>query len=519
MIAAVYARKSTAQVGADADAKSVARQIENARAFAKLKGWTVPDQHVYSDDAISGAETGKLVNRQRLLDVIHAGPPFGVLIMRDSSRFSRRDGDEAFGELKRLAQTGEAIWFYQDGTPFEYGHFAANVTGFFRAEMNAEFRRSITKWTTEAMVRKFKAGHVCGGRTFGYDNVKVDGHVERVVNDTEAAIIRRIFDLCAAGNGYSRITKLLNAERALAPRPQQGRPRGWSPSTVYKVLHRSLYHGEVVWNKTRKRNADGKTSPTARRESEWLRLVKPELRIVSDTAWQKVQTRLRGLRRTSTTTGRRPPRDIESKYLLSGFARCATCGGTLSVVSRCHGKKRAFFYGCLAHAKRGETVCDNALVLPIERIDRAVQATLSKDVLRPAVVRALIESVFKLLRPKQVTANVGALRTELRALDTKIANLTDAIENGAAVAPLVTKLQARQAERDDLLAAIGAAEAVKQITVDRQTVERRVLEQVTAWQALLNANVTKGRQALREVPTDRSDSRPTESSTGFQDAT
>jgi hypothetical protein len=31
------------------------------------------DAHVYSDDAVSGAETEKLVNRQRLLDATHAG--------------------------------------------------------------------------------------------------------------------------------------------------------------------------------------------------------------------------------------------------------------------------------------------------------------------------------------------------------------------------------------------------------------------------------------------------------------
>src|SRR2546426_7069625 len=91
MIAAIYAGKSTEQNGADADAKSVERQIENARAFAASKGWTVADAHIYADDAVSGAETKKLVNRQRLLDAIHSGPPFGVLILRDASRLSRRD--------------------------------------------------------------------------------------------------------------------------------------------------------------------------------------------------------------------------------------------------------------------------------------------------------------------------------------------------------------------------------------------------------------------------------------------
>ena len=88
MIAAIYARKSTEQRAADAEAKSVERQIENARAFAADRRWTVADSHVYSDDAVSGADVRRLVQRQRLLDIIHRRPPFQVLIMRDSSRFS-----------------------------------------------------------------------------------------------------------------------------------------------------------------------------------------------------------------------------------------------------------------------------------------------------------------------------------------------------------------------------------------------------------------------------------------------
>ena len=36
----------------------VTRQIENARAYAERKGWTVAEEHVYADDGISGAEFG-----------------------------------------------------------------------------------------------------------------------------------------------------------------------------------------------------------------------------------------------------------------------------------------------------------------------------------------------------------------------------------------------------------------------------------------------------------------------------
>ena len=351
------------------------------------------------------------------------------------------------------------------------------------------------------MVRKAKAGHVTGGKVFGYDHVKVDGHTERRVNEAHAEVIRRIFALCASGTGYTRIAKLLNAERVPAPRPQQARPAGWSPSTINEVLHRSLYRGEVVWNKTKKRDAAGRTAPTARPEAEWMRFDRPDLRIVSDEVWHTAHARLGGIRsQLATARGGQPAgrrRDIDSKYLLSGFARCARCGGTLSVVSQERGKRgRVFFYGCLAHYKRGATVCDNALVLPIDRVDNAVVSRLSRDVLHPAVVKGILDGVFEALQPATATKNVGALQKELRALDTKIANLTTAIEDGAAVAPLVAKLQARQQEREALLTEIGAAEAIGQLTIDRQTVERKVMERIAGWRTRL---ATDGRQVLREV--------------------
>jgi len=104
---------------------------------------------------------------------------------------------------------------------------------------------STDRWTAPRATRTRSPG--VGGSS-RYDNIEVEKHVERVVNEDHAQVIRRIFDLCATGAGYSRIAKTLNAERAVAPRPQQGRPAGWAPSTVRDVLHRELYRGIVVWD-------------------------------------------------------------------------------------------------------------------------------------------------------------------------------------------------------------------------------------------------------------------------------
>src|ERR1700730_9191015 len=111
---------------------------------------------------------------------------------------------------------------------------------------SSEFHRQIGKWTREAMVRKAKAGHIPGGRVFGYDNLRVTGHVERRINEPEAAVVRRIFALSAAGTGDARSATQWSAEQAPAPK---WRPAGWSRSTVYEILYRPLYCGEVVWNK------------------------------------------------------------------------------------------------------------------------------------------------------------------------------------------------------------------------------------------------------------------------------
>src|SRR5207244_982065 len=142
-----------------------------------------------------------------------------------------------------------------------------------------------------------------------------------------------------------------------------------------------------------------------------------------DGQWEAAHVRIRQAR---TKIGERPivRRDYESKYLLTGHARCATCRGSIAVVSRSNGQQgRAYFYGCLANWKRGAPICTNDLNLPIDRVNDAVLRSLAGDVLRPAVVSAIIDGVLEQLLPANVESHVEELRGQLRTLDTKIGNL------------------------------------------------------------------------------------------------
>src|SRR4051794_36994448 len=105
MNAAIYARKSTEQNGVADEAKSVTRQVEHARAYARRKGWIVLDNHVYVDDGISGAEFEKRPGYLRLMNALKPRAPFQALIMSEESRLGREQIETAYA-LKQLDEAG-----------------------------------------------------------------------------------------------------------------------------------------------------------------------------------------------------------------------------------------------------------------------------------------------------------------------------------------------------------------------------------------------------------------------------
>jgi len=298
--------------------------VEHARAYAARKGWRVLDEHVYVDDGISGAEFANRPGFLRLMNALKPRAPFQVLIMSEESRLGREAIETAFA-LKQIVQAGVRVFFYLEDRERTLDSPTEKIMLSLTAFADELEREKARQRTYDAMQRKARAGHVIGGRVFGYDNVEIIGpdgqrsHVERRINEPEAAVVRRIFELCAAGAGLTRITKTLNAEGTPAPRPQQGRPAAWAQSSVREALLRPLYRGEIVWNQSRKHDRWGQARRSERSASEWLRIPAPSLQIVSDELWTKAQAQFGSRQLRFANAGRRRL-DIESRFLLSGFA-------------------------------------------------------------------------------------------------------------------------------------------------------------------------------------------------------
>ena len=504
MNAAVYARRSTEQKSADPEAKSVATQIEQARTFAAEQGWTVADQHVFFDDAVSGGDLRKLRGRQRLLDIIQAGAPFQVLIVREQSRFSRRDGDEAIGELKQIVRAGVQVWFYKDRQRFSFGSFGENVVGYVKAEAAADYRRQIAGWTYDAMVHRARAGYVCGNRLFGYKNQRVDGHTERTVDPTEARVVVEIFRRAAAGQGMRTIAKELNATGAPSPRAQQGRIGGWAPSSVREVLYRGTYHGAPSWNKSKKRDATGEQRQHDRPSSEWITVQAEHLRIVPEDLWRAVHERLQQKRAPAIGA---PPlaagRGIRRRYFLTGFGACVQCGGSMQIVSRASSGGRNFRYVCATYWNRGTTVCANKMAVAMPLADEAIGDLLRTEILQPRIVGRAIELAVKMVqRERGDGSHIDRLQRQLARLDVDLANLAETAARGGAV-PAVLDLLARRDEERRRVAADLAQHARALPMPSEKALRGRLTGFLSDWHALLGANPQEARAVLDGVLTDR----------------
>jgi len=95
--------------------------------------------------------------------------------------------------------------------------------------------------------------------------------------------------------------------------------------------------------------------------SEWVRNDMPDLPIVDDAIWRRVQARhaaatkaganvREGMKRAGQRPGRNPA------YLFSSLLKCGVCGANLTIIG---GTGKFKSYGCASRKEGGTHVCSN----------------------------------------------------------------------------------------------------------------------------------------------------------------
>ncbi|MGE0361468.1 MAG: recombinase family protein [Vicinamibacterales bacterium] len=501
MIAAIYARKSNEQTGVSEDQKSVTRQIDGARAFIARKGWTLDEAHVYTDDGVSGALFSGRAEFQRMMRDAEAGT-FEAVVLYDLDRFGRH-AHKTMVALNALADLGVTVWDFSTGAPVDLDSFEGRLSATLRAEFAQQYRDQVRKHTRDSHRRKAEQGLVTGGKVFGYDNVRVmAGQTKRVPNPEEAEVVREIYLRFAQGDGARTIAAVLNQRRAPSPRAQQGRPSGWSASTIREVLRRPLYRGEIVYGRTTsaygrelgKLYRAGRVKEKAQiptPEGSWTRVQDDAMRIVDLDVIARVDA-LRQDRRSrylSSLGGARQGRDPEKthgKYLLTGgMLVCPTCLGHFEAI-----KYPEPAYVC-ATRRRKPGACTNTLMLPMRYADDVV-LDMIEDV---ALGERYINELLSFVRDAEYDDTTRLMGDKAR-LTGEVENLLKLAASGLPAETVVPAVRQRQAEIARLDIRLRNP---KRQAPNIERLREALTERAASWRATLRGEPRVARAILRRI--------------------
>ena len=373
---AIYARYSSDQQRE----ASIEDQVRICKARAAREGWTVVQ--VMTDAAVSGATTERS-GYQSLLAAMQAGE-VDLVLAESLDRFSR-DQEHLAAFYKRASFCGVGVVTLAEGAITEL-HVG------FKGTMGAMFLKDLADKTRRGLEGRVRAGRSAGAVPYGYRVVRQlrpDGEPERGLrepHDAEASLVRRVFTEYAAGRSPRAIARTLNEEGLPGP---AGGP--WYDSTIRGrarrgdgLLRNPVYIGRLVWNRQRTLK-DPVSGRHRRRINDPTNLVTqevPELRLIDDDLWHRVQVRLAAERAKPVAAGPTPAfwEARRPQHLLTGKVVCGVCGGPF------HARGRDYL-GC--HAAR-RYLCTNTTTIRRGPLEARVLDGLRHKLMRPDLVAEFV---------------------------------------------------------------------------------------------------------------------------------
>ena len=376
------------------------------------------------------------------------------------------------------------------------------------------------------------------------------------INEAEAAVVRSIFQMFADGHGIGTIVRSMNAfhgapyepkpikdkHRAHPEKPRMTVRNGkgvdrararyealnwkyfggttpstpakgtgsWSASSVFSIMHRERYCGLIPFGASRKVYVDGtekrlsvddkkKRLQPQHHEVKELRIVPPEL-------WAAAEARHEGARKTylRSTGGKlwgNPGSGYESKYLLSGIARCGCCGGSIAAVGGRAGHLSTFYYGCSFRRNRGPNVCTNDVNARMDAADEALLTAIEQQVLNPNAWAYVAERALQMIeeqrrarpdRPREIAAELKKIHREMDRFMVLVAD-------GNAPARVLAEIKGREARIEVLDHELGQWQAVPTDELDPKRLRKALAERIGKFRELMRSDAPIARQALRKL--------------------
>lgn len=193
---------------------------------------------IYADEGITGTSMEKRDDFSRMLRDCKKGL-IDRIIVKSMSRFARNT-EEMLTALRALEQMEVSVYFEEQGldTKSMNSEMFATFPGMIAQQESVSISQNM-RWSYK---KRMESGEFnCCAPAYGFD--LINGKL--VINETEAAVIRRIFNLYLQGIGMQAIANILNNEGV---RRQYGREK-WHHTTVNYVLNNERYKGDALLQK------------------------------------------------------------------------------------------------------------------------------------------------------------------------------------------------------------------------------------------------------------------------------
>ena len=346
---ALYCRLSQDD-GIEGDSNSIQNQKAILQKFAEDHHF--PSPCFYVDDGFSGGNFQRPAFQQMISDMENG--EIGIIVTKDLSRLGRNQLHTGLYIEERFPMFGVRYIAINDNVDTDSSE--SNDLMPFKNLFNEWFIRDTSRKIRAVLKAKAERGERLGTRApYGYR--KAPDTKKLIVDEEAAAIVRRIFAMCASGSGPSQIARILKKEQILTPTMyaytrygithtclDTAHPYNWSDSAIANLLENEIYLGNTVNMKHSSRSYKDKRRVEHPRE-ECMVFENTHPALITREVWDMVQ-RVRKNKRRLTKM------EEQNKY--SGLVFCADCGSNM-VLHRAHTMSASYnHFTCRTYKKDGE---------------------------------------------------------------------------------------------------------------------------------------------------------------------
>ncbi len=321
----------------DDESQSISNQRDFIMNYVIKNNLMLIDEYV--DDGVSGTQFDR-AGWTKLINDIENGR-INMVITKDTSRLGRNISQSLYYSTEYFQEKGVRYVALADGIDtFDRGQNTDMLM--FKAFYNEMYVKDISTKIKATLNSQKRNGKFMGAvAPYGYDkNLPYDKH-ELVINEEQAEIVKKIFDLFINGMGVKKIANLLTDENIPIPSIQKNLNRGrkstvygvWTERTISDILTNPTYKGDLtqcreykVSYKSKKRKKNNKQN--------WIIAKGACPAIIDEETFDLVQNMYQKNKNRT---------EKSKEYLLRGFLVCKECGHTISIGQAkwtCNGEKK-----------------------------------------------------------------------------------------------------------------------------------------------------------------------------------